>query len=276
MLSLSSLSLGFASMPGSGNPCEGAKPKDAEFCASGDPPPCAYGDSTAKIENYFDNRNCAEMMDIGYNVNMTQSGMDVTEGYQGEIGTAAGVQPIMEDYASQGLCAVNVHWHLGAEHRSEGQYDVTTGNGPNGHKTGDLVDVSGHGRRLAEGSGGERLGLQCQHYDANDPIYTTPYDWKYCKGMEVGQTYEVHWPHSAAGACGTKWQMQYPFYDGVFCKGGVISLGTGGQDQANPLNGFNVHQKIGVQGQVFTIVNSDAVEYQRNNLINGAWQDRMP
>merc|ERR1712128_107010 len=103
--------------------------------------------------------------------------------------------------------------------------------------------------------------LQCRHYDNTKEEYTTPYEWKYCKHMEVGQTYEVHWPHSAAGMCNTKWQMQSPFYDGVFCKPDVISLGTG-----TDLTGFNVHDTIGVQGQVFTIVNSDDPEYHKINL----------
>ena len=64
--------------------------------------------------------------------------------------------------------------------------------------------------------------------------------------MEIGQTYEVHWPHSAAGMCGTEWQYQTPFYDGVFCNNGIISL--------SPLNTYS---KIGVQAQVFTIVNDE-------------------
>ena len=74
--------------------------------------------------------------------------------------------------------------------------------------------------------------------------------------MEVGETYEVHWPHSAAGACGTKWQMQTPFYDGVFCNDGIITIAP-----------LNTYEKIGVQGQVFTIVNDE--EYYYGNLIDG-------
>ena len=50
------------------------------------------------------------------------------------------------------------------------------------------------------------------------------------------------------------------FDDGVFCKPNVISLGTG-----TDLTGFNVHDTIGVQGQVFTIVNSDDPEYHKIN-----------
>merc|ERR1712039_467128 len=83
--------------------------------------------------------------------------------------------------------------------------------------------------------------------------------------MEVGQTYEVHWPHSAAGDCGTEWQYQYPFYDGVFCNDGIISLGD-----VPPLN---VWKTVGVQGQVFTIVHGDEAEYTNMDLFAGAWQD---
>ena len=57
---------------------------------------------------------------------------------------------------------------------------------------------------------------------------------------QVGETYEVHWPHSAAGSCGTEWQYQTPFYDGVFCKDGIVNI----------LTPLNTYKKIGVQGQV--------------------------
>ena len=79
--------------------------------------------------------------------------------------------------------------------------------------------------------------------------------------MYVGETYEVHWPHSAAGACGTKWQFQTPFYDGVFCRDGIITIA--------PLNTFKT---VGVQGQVFTIVN-DEEHMPPENLMDHAWKD---
>ena len=47
------------------------------------------------------------------------------------------------------------------------------------------------------------------------------YDWKYCSGMHVGYTYELHWPHSNMGDCPTaanpwpKWQYQSHFMDGA-------------------------------------------------------------
>ena len=48
-----------------------------------------------------------------------QSAYDVTEGSVGLMDPA--LDPI-PDYNAAGMCTVNVHWHIGAEHRSEGQY----------------------------------------------------------------------------------------------------------------------------------------------------------
>ena len=140
----------------------------------------------ATIPDYFDNTKCAEMIDTGYQALLPQAGMDITAEVQAE---AAGLvrqegdlaysslsimEPIMGDYAKAAppLCPVNVHWHLGTEHRSAGQYDEG-GNGPypdwntdshvvhgpNGspNDAGDLA-----GRRLAGDGGGSaqlRLGL---------------------------------------------------------------------------------------------------------------------
>lgn len=200
------------------NPCEGKKPRTVE---------------------YFDNQAC--MID-GVVAVLEQAGANVTEGYTGDLDTGDRV-PITTSYAEAGLCPVNVHWHYGTEHLSEGEYDEG-GHGPSDDH---------HERKLA---GDVRLGFQCHYYDESDPKFTTEYEWEYCKNMKVGSTYEVHWPHSAAGACGTKWQYQYPFYDGVFCTDGVLSL--------DPLN---TYFKIGVQAQVFTIVNDEA--YYNPNMIEG-------
>jgi hypothetical protein len=79
------------------------------------------------------------------------------------------------------------------------------------------------------------------------------YDWKYCEGMHVGLTYEFHWPHSSLGACQTEWQYQYHFLDGVLCGAtqGNVDIAT-----ASALLSDRTHG-IGVEGQVYTIVNSD-------------------
>jgi len=204
------------------NPCQGKKPKHADPVA---------------VDYYFSNDDC--MKDSVVQV-LEQAGANVTKGYQGKL-DAGGRTPITSSYAEAGLCPVNVHWHLGAEHYSKGQYDEA-GSGP------------GHRRELA---GSIRKGFQCRHYSSSSSKFTKPYEWKHCKDMVVGETYEIHWPHSAAGDCGTRHQYQTPFYDGVFCNGGVISL--------DPLN---TYEKIGVQSQVFTIVNDEAYYYP--DLIKGA------
>lgn len=143
---------------------------------------------------YFNNVNC---MKDNVVQTLEQAGANVTRGYKGLLDAGNRV-PIIESYDKAGLCPVNVHWHLGAEHLSVGEFDE--------HGTGPAVNESSSHRRL-----GERLGFRCHHYDSHDPKFTTPYEWKYCKHMEIGETYEVHWPHSAAGACGTKYQYQTPF-----------------------------------------------------------------
>jgi len=176
---------------------------------------------------------------------LEQSGSDVSKGYTGELDTNASA--IAGAYFNANLCPVNVHWHLGAEHRSEGEYDETfAAKGPTSS------------RRLA---GDVRLGFRCKHYSAEDKKFTTPYEWKHCdSSMKVGETYEVHWPHSAVGACGTPWQYQTPFYDGVFCKHAAVT-------QAATDGVLNVPQAVGVQGQVFTIVNDEDFYYP--DLIRG-------
>ncbi|KAL1519713.1 hypothetical protein AB1Y20_023223 [Prymnesium parvum] len=205
------------------NPCAGQKPYNS-----------GPGD------RYFENTACFKDSVVQ---TLEQAGGNVTRGYKGGLSAADRV-PITKSYESAGLCPVNVHWHLGAEHLSVGEYD-DKGSGP----------ASGHHRRLEEGA---RKGFQCHHYEESDAKFNTPYNWQHCPGMHVGETYEIHWPHSAAGACGTKYQYQTPFDDGVFCKDGIITIAP-----------LNTYEKIGVQAQIFVIVNDDSPEYYYPDLIKG-------
>lgn len=163
-----------------------------------------------------------------------QAGANVTKGYQGSMNVD--YLPITTPYWQNGMCPVNVHWHLGAEHLSVGEYDEN-GKGPKEYE------------RL---DGDIRMGFRCNKYDETDPKFTKPFDWKHCKNMQVGETYEVHWPHSAAGACGTPNQYQTPFYDGVFCIDGVLT---------------DTAAQVGVQSQVFTVVNDE--DYFWPNMLSG-------
>jgi len=206
------------------NPCQDKKPYDGFTAGDG----------------YFYNINCSIVDGVAAAVE--QAGANVTAGY---VGTRPAVgSPTTTPFWQNGMCAVNVHWHLGAEHYSVGEFDE--------HGTAPM-DHSSHGRRMADDI---RAGFKCHHYDAHDSKFTMPYTWKFCENMVVGESYEIHWPQSKAGACGTPNQYQTPFYDGVFCTDGIISL--------SPLNTFST---IGVQGQVFTIVNDE--DYYYPDLFRG-------
>ena len=195
----------------------------------------------------------ADLGDIECEDAGAQSATDVTKGAAGDRDPA--LAPIV-DYNDMGMCTVNVHWHIGAEHRSEGQYDEAAAfDHPN------KDTYAGSHRRLASADGGMRIGHMCtkgkELWEANDASVRNSdgsvkeYDWKYCKDMHVGLTYEFHWPHSSLGACQTPWQYQYHFLDGVLCGAtqGGVDIAT-----AAALLGDKTHG-IGVEGQVFTIVN---------------------
>lgn len=83
--------------------------------------------------------------------------------------------------------------------------------------------------------------------------------------MHVGETYEVHWPHSALGACHTPHQFQTPFYDGVFCNFAQVHADLIAD------NPQVLVDTVGVQGQVFTIVNDE--HYYYADLMRGAIVD---
>jgi hypothetical protein len=114
-----------------------------------------------------------------------------------------------------------------------------------------------------------RYGYACHHYDASDSKFTTEYSWQHCLDMHVGETYEVHWPHSSLGACGTPYQYQSPFYDGVFC--GLTAELLGQLADPEQLGPQGIASNVGVQGQVFTIVNDE--NYYYPDLIRGMLVD---
>lgn len=169
---------------------------------------------------------------------LEQSPAEVTSG---AVGLRDPTGTVIEDYAAAGMCLVNIHWHLGAEHMSEGQYDIPGKEFLDNVFQGASAD---HNRRLLASEGDIQAGWMCEGYDPEDPMYATEYDWQYCEGMNVGLTYEVHWPHSSAGHCGH-------ITDGL---GGVFCMS-------------HTPEFIGVQGQVFQIVNDDA--YDVDDLSKG-------
>jgi len=189
-----------------------------------------------------------------------QAATNVTVGYKGQINTSA--VPITSSYLEAGLCPVNVHWHLGAEHYSLGQFDET-GTAPSGHAASVDDDDS---RRSSTGN--ERQGFMCHLYNEYDSRFTTSYDWKHCNDMSVGQTYEIHWPHSKGGACGTPYQYQTPFYDGVFCN---ATAAFSGPREGEPTGDPAIAGSIGVQSQTYTVINDE--NYYYPDLIRGMVKD---
>ena len=166
-----------------------------------------------------------------------QSPANITKGYRGLRETTA--VPLQVPFFQNAMCPVNVHWHLGAEHYSLDEYDET-GSGPPNNAAPSF----------------SRLGYQCKFYNETDTRFSTAYDWQHCLNMEVGQTYEVHFVWSAAGACGTVNQYQTPFLDGMFCLDDIIT------DTAS---------QLGMQVQVFTVVNDEAYYYP--DLLRGMLVD---
>ncbi len=185
----------------------------------------------------FDNYDCLH-------VRGPQAGANVTRGFKGEMTNTSEIgTPLTSEFSETQMCTVNVHWHLGTEHYSLGEYDEN-GDGPNGGGSG----VPYRHRELSETVRG---GFRCHHYNKDDTKFTKEYDWKHCIGMEVGETYEVHWPASVFGSCGTVNQYQTPFEDGVLCRY---------KDKASD-NLNDLAQKIGVQAQIFTVINDEAYFY---------------
>jgi len=216
-----------------------------------------------------------------------QAGINVTKGYDSGTNTMfADVEPITTSYREAGLCPVNIHWHSGAEHTSAGQYDCTTADcGPTKKgigrrilsKYGLLEDAKADGTHRGldntDDDGPFRQGFRCNHYDKDDTRFTKPYHFKHCKKMVVGETYEVHWPHGSDqdgarfAACGTPNQYQTPFYRGLFCKWPKQGFTFPGSVIDETFSTQQVASTVGVQGQVFTIINDE--DYYYPDLFRG-------
>jgi len=145
---------------------------------------------------------------------------------------------VLNDAQANSLPLANVHFHLGAEHKSDDYKDDTDAKAYDAANDRRLSDD----RRLAANV---RPGYMCSKDGlSNDQLKA--YDFKYCQGqVSVGKSYEVHYVHSSAG------------YDAEDLKNADKDLmddGLGGaangRGQLNP--------QVVVQGQVFQIVQGAA------------------
>lgn len=214
--------------------------------------PAPYSSSAEKP--VYDDKEC--LLNGALDV-LPQAGADVTENAQGTM-DAAGLKPAGApatqggtgtSFWKLGLCPVNVHFYLGSNHKSVGQYEFAddTQNGQvGGVATG--PSNSGFGLRRGYRSSGPNK------YNPADLKYTTPYSFKYCRNVVVGETYEIQWVYSSMGACNTPFQYQTPFSDGVFCRY-LRNSGTLGAGGASINNKQAFANAIGVESQTFIIVN---------------------
>merc|ERR1711879_39158 len=159
-----------------------------------------------------------------------QAPRDVSEGSEGK--KAAAFEPLNQAQRAK-LVQTNVHFHLGAEHYSQGQYD---------QKSND--------RRLAT-DGDVAAGYMCDTTGYN----TDAYEFQYCKNVKVGETYEIHYPYSSAGA------VAAALDDDVTSLSDGLGSAANGRSLLNPF--------LVVQGQVFFIVNDD--NYYYDDMVHG-WQ----
>jgi len=158
-----------------------------------------------------------------------QSPRDLTASATGLLTPKAAT---LNDAQAKFLPLTNVHFHLGAEHKSEEYSDDADS------VTYD-ADHSDHGhRRLAESP---RPGFMCSTAGLTAEELA-PYNFASCKGMvEVGKSYEVHYVHSSAGYSPND-------FEGV--EEDLISDGLGGAANGRGM----LNPMIVVEGQVFQIV----------------------
>jgi len=95
---------------------------------------------------------------------------------------------------------VNVHYHLGAEHKSEAYMDsqyADAWDAANSRRLEQIENLTQRTQRRLTST--VRPGYFC---DATylDQYQSAPYSFQYCKGdVQVGKTYEVQYVHSSAG-----------------------------------------------------------------------------
>ncbi|CAE7549300.1 unnamed protein product [Symbiodinium sp. CCMP2592] len=159
-----------------------------------------------------------------------QTPRDLTAGAVGSMTPKAAT---LTDDQANFLPLVNVHFHLGAEHKTEAYSDDTDSI---------AYDAASSGRRLA---GNVRPGFMCSKSSLN-ANQLAPYNFTYCKGdVQVGKSYEIHYVHSSAG-------MDNNATDDM--NADLLADGLGGAANGRGL----LNPMIVVQGQIFQIVNGAA------------------
>jgi hypothetical protein len=165
-----------------------------------------------------------------------QAPRDLSTGATGEMTPKAAT---LTDAQANFLPLVNIHYHLGAEHKSD-DYNIATDSTAYDAANNRRLGEEGFQRRLGEEV---RPGFMCKTSDlSSDQL--KEYTFQYCKGqVSVGKSYEVHYVHSSAGYT-TEMLAGLTDIDG-------IDDGLGGAANGRGL----LNPMVVVQGQVYQIVN---------------------
>jgi len=151
---------------------------------------------------------------------------------------------VLNDFQAHFLPYANLHFHLGAEHKSDEYNDAA-----------DSVayDAAAHaGRRLAAAP---RPGFMCPTGGLSASELQA-YTFHHCTGdVAVGKTYEIHYVHSAAGS-GTD-------VDPELTNGLTAAAGFGFRKISNPM--------VAVEAMVVQIVNSADASVTYDDLLHG-WE----
>merc|ERR1711865_1309141 len=131
----------------------------------------------SSVDPYFENVDCTNLTGAGLvYLSVEQAGANVSKGYYGDFDTSqpiAGTQggtgrvPITTSFFDAGMCPVNVHWSLGTEHYSVGQYDQVR-NDDNSPLNVDSDEDSGY---------------FCHHYNKTDTKFTEQYQTPFYDGL---------------------------------------------------------------------------------------------
>ncbi len=167
-----------------------------------------------------------------------QSPRNVTRGSPGEVDTPLVYTPTGA-FNNAAMDPANLHFHLGAEHYSGGQYDVDFDYG----KPPGSTDEETPGRMCSIPMLKAKFGL-------TDAQVDTPYAFQYCRGeTRVGSTYEFHYVHSTGA-------------DHVPGYSEHLSDGLGGAFD------FTINPLVLVQAQVFVLINDASGRFDQYNWLN--------
>mmetsp|Transcript_5865 Transcript_5865/g.15470 ORF Transcript_5865/g.15470 Transcript_5865/m.15470 type:complete len:319 (+) Transcript_5865:426-1382(+) len=157
----------------------------------------------------------------------------------GAVGTRPAKAVVLNDAQAHKLPQTNVHFHLGAEHKSEYYSDSA-----------DFVAYDNAVHRRRQLASNPRPGFMCPTHELTAGELA-PYTFHHCSGVSVGKSFEVHYVHSTAG---TGDDATPSLSDGL----GTAAAGRG---LANPM--------VAVEAMIFQVVNSNDPSVTYTDLVHG-------